>query len=67
MNEAVWTNGTQRLTGRWRYHWASDTFVIELDCTDCITGESRRKLVKGDTPEWGNWKRLAPSSAGDKS
>lgn len=56
MNTATWVNGSRRVTGRWSYHEASDTFVVVLDSVDRTTGEQRRKEIKGDRPEWGGWK-----------
>lgn len=56
--EAVWVNGKRRVTGRWRYNWASDLFHIELDQRDRVTGSTRCFTAGGDVPEWGNWKRV---------
>lgn len=57
MRDGVWTNGKRRLTGRWEYNRASDTFIILLNGRDRITGEHRRLTLRGEeTPEWGNWK-----------
>lgn len=55
--KATWSNGKRTITGWWKYNWASDSFVIDLDSTDRITGERRSMIIKGDHPEWGNWKR----------
>ena len=57
MRRATWCNGKRKVRGYWSYNWGSDTFFIELDSRDRITGEKRRFTVHGDTPEWGNWKR----------
>ena len=59
MRKATWVNGKKRVSGSWEYHWPSDTFYIYLDSTDRITGQQREIEVKGDAPEWGNWKREA--------
>lgn len=59
--EGVWKRGKQTVKGVWRYVWASDRFVIELDSTDRITGQRREIVVYGgETPEWGNWKLQRP-------
>jgi hypothetical protein len=55
MKKGSWRNGKRVITGWWNYHWASDAFVIILDQKDRITGDNKRILVKGETPEWGNW------------
>jgi len=52
----IWTNGKQKVSGFWSYHWPSNRFVIELNSTDRLTGMRRRMTVAGDHPEWGNWK-----------
>jgi len=54
--EAVWINGKKEISGAWNYNWASDSFTISLNSKDRITGEDRTFIVKGDSPEWGNWK-----------
>lgn len=56
MSRATWINGKRKQTGAWEYQRASDRFVIELDSRDWITGQKRRIVVAGETPEWGNWK-----------
>lgn len=56
MKPAIWTDGVRELTGRWRYNWASNRFLIVLDSKDRITGDHRRLVVAGDKPEWGKWK-----------
>lgn len=61
MRQATWSNGKRRLTGSYDYIWASDTFVIELDSRDRLTGRRRRfSVVGGDHPEWGRWKLERP-------
>ena len=60
MKEAVWTNGTRRVTGRWEYLWQSDRFRIELDQRDRTTGQQKRFTVAGDSPEWGKWRCEQP-------
>jgi hypothetical protein len=59
MKRATWVNGKRRVTGEWRYHWGSDTFVIVLDGRNRLTGRPNVIYVKGEEPEWGNWKREA--------
>lgn len=57
-HEATWSNGKRTLTGRWRYEWARDRFIIHLDSIDKITGQHRQVVTYNDTPEWGKWKRV---------
>lgn len=57
MKQATWINGKKRVRGLWEYRWASDSFLIVLDSKDSVTGRQRSMVVKGDSPEWGNWKR----------
>ena len=56
--KATWMNGKKKLTGKWAYDWASERFYIFLDSTDPVTGAARKVVTCGDTPEWGNWKRV---------
>lgn len=56
LHDGVWINGKRTITGKWIYDWASDSFSIYLNSRDSITGEYRRMRIKGDSPEWGNWK-----------
>ena len=58
MTPAIWKNGKKEVMGRWHYDWARDRFVIHLDSKDRITGRNRQIEVSGDSPEWGNWKRI---------
>lgn len=60
MKQAIWTNGKRSLKGTYSYNWASDYFLIELESRDRITGRLRVFRVRGDKPEWGNWKLLTP-------
>lgn len=62
---ATWINGKRKVTGRWRYNWASDSFTIWLDSRDRITGEHRVIVTHNDTPEWGNWKRIKEQETED--
>ncbi len=62
VNEATWTNGKQRVTGRWVYIWSRDVFLICLDGVDEITGRPRKFETHNDSPEWGKWK-LAEETA----
>jgi len=55
MHKAQWTNGRRVISGFWTYHWSSDTFAIELNSVDRITGMNRSFTIKGDHPEWGKW------------
>lgn len=55
---ATWSNGKETVTGYWRYNWASDTFTIQLDSNDPVTGRPRIFRTHNDTPEWGDWKRV---------
>lgn len=57
MTAATWINGKRRVSGSWIYNWAGDKFVIILNSRDRVTGEPRRIIVHGETPEWGNWRR----------
>ena len=57
--KATWKNGKKKVKGSWYYNWAGDFFVITLDSRDPITGQPRQFLVYGESPEWGNWKRVA--------
>jgi predicted alpha-1,6-mannanase (GH76 family) len=70
MRTAKWRNGKREITGRWEYLWAAQRFVIVLDATDRTTGQQKRFVVSGDTPEWGNWRLVkeeknAAASSGD--
>lgn len=56
VHHGIWRNGKRTVTGCWFYDETGDTFVVELDSYDRITGTLRRKIVYGDSPEWGNWK-----------
>lgn len=59
MKDARWTNGKRTINGRWAYHWPSDSFTIELDVRDVITGAKTRTFtVKDDTPEWGKFRLI---------
>lgn len=58
-DRATWTNGKHKVSGLWRYIWSSDVFVIDLDTKDRITGVGKRVVVRGERPEWGNWKMEA--------
>lgn len=58
MKKATWVNGKRKITGAWVYDWASQTFKIELDQKDTVTGINKHIEVKDDSPEWGNWKLL---------
>lgn len=54
--EAVWQNKSKKITGKWIYNWAADSFTIILNSKDRITGQRRTMTICNDTPEWGNWK-----------
>ncbi len=68
MREATWTKGKRTIKGRYNYNQASDTFTIEVDIKDTLTGEDCRHFtVYEDTPEWYGWKlkkRCSGSSDG---
>ncbi len=57
MNKATWQKGDQKITGRWVYR-GSDTFYIELNKKDEITGRLIQFTIKADHPEWNGWKRV---------
>jgi hypothetical protein len=57
--KTTWVNGKRRINGEWVYNWPSDSFTIRLYSRDRITGMNRIIRTCNDTPEWGNWKRLA--------
>ena len=59
MQSATWRNGSKTVTGEWKYLWSQDRFVIRLNSRDRITGRQREMIVSGDSPEWGNWKKVA--------
>jgi hypothetical protein len=50
----TWSNGKDTKVGKWAYKYESDTFLIYLD-----SGE--RFAVGGDSPEFGNFKRIKKS------
>lgn len=53
MTPATWRKGNRTVSGRWRYNWASDRFLIELDKPNRLTGERRQRFwVHGDRPEF---------------
>jgi len=55
MKIGKWANGKKTITGMWDYIWQSDRFIIILDSKDRVTGDNKRIVVAGETPEWGNW------------
>lgn len=55
---AIWVNGKKKVSGHWNYLWSADKFIIQLDSIDRTTKRPRVFTVTGDTPEWGNWKRI---------
>ena len=61
--DTTWVNGKRRQTGSWSYNQTSDTFTINLDSRDPVTGLQRVFTTHNDVPEWGNWKRLSAASA----
>lgn len=56
MPRAKWVNGNRAIQGYWTYNWSADSFYIELDSRDPITGLNRQLTVYGEKPEWGNWR-----------
>lgn len=58
MKKGKWKNGKRIITGLWEYVWSSDRFYVILDSKDRITGENKKVVVTGDTPEWGNWRLI---------
>lgn len=48
--------------GEWEYNRSGGYFVIRLDSEDPVTGQRRVFTTYNDTPDWGEWKRLKPSS-----
>ena len=60
IKKAKWGNGKRIVEGHWQYNWSSDTFTIWLDQKDRTTGQDKIFTTHNDTPEWGNWKLIAP-------
>lgn len=44
------------ISGSWRYLWVTDEFHICLDDIDEIIGRKRSFYVRGESPEWRDWK-----------
>lgn len=57
-HKAAWINGKKVATGRWRYVWSADRFVVEL-------ASGARHVFAGDRPQWGNWKLQTPADEGE--
>ncbi len=57
-NKTVWSNGKREVTGSWEYNWSSDSFTIWLDEVDETTGRKKCFRTSGDSPDWGDWKRI---------
>lgn len=56
-NIATWEKDGKQLDGVWWYHRSSDTFHVDLDSYDPITGFRRKFDLKGyDVPEFNGWK-----------
>jgi hypothetical protein len=47
----IWSNGKDNKQGSWAYRYENDSFLIYLD-----NGE--RFTVRGDEPDFGNYKRI---------
>ena len=58
MRRASWKKGKKVITGRYDYDCGGDLFLIELDCVSGITGEQITTKVRGETPEFNNWKLI---------
>lgn len=55
MKRGMWYNGKRYIKGHWHYNWASDSFSVFLD-----KGRCGGFTTTGDSPEWGNWKKVTP-------
>ena len=56
MTKASWIKGKKRMTGYWKYQWASARFIIVLDSKDPVTGRQRELITAADKPEFNGWK-----------
>ena len=58
-HKATWVNKKGRkITGKWIWEDLNDKFHIKLDKPERTCDNLDFLVVLGDTPEWGNWRKV---------
>lgn len=56
IKQASWKKGKKIITGIWRWNWASQRFIIQLDKKCKISGNTIIIETSGEHPNFNGWK-----------